>query len=56
MPSPDISPIHDEGAQDIGFTAISPRAGNTHCIGKREESAVDSRGKPDRATSVTYVG
>ena len=54
--SPHISPIREEMAQDIVFTVHCPRAGNTHCIGKRGECAVDSRDKPGRVESVRYAG
>ena len=54
--SPHKPPIREEMAPDIGFTVHCPRAGNTHCIGKRGECAVDSRDKSDRVNSVTYAG
>jgi hypothetical protein len=41
---------------NAGFTVHSPRAGNTRCIGKRGESGVDSRGKPNQAKSVMDAG
>ena len=52
----DVSPIREEMAQPIGFTRDCSTQRNTHCISEGEEFLVDSRGKPDRATSVRHPG
>ena len=56
QPSPDIPPLRDEGAPDIEFTVLLPRAGKTHSIGEREESVVNSRDKSNRAKWAEYPG
>ena len=56
QPSPDIPLSRDEAALDIGFTLLLPCAGNPHSLGKREEGAVDSRDKSNRAERAGYPG